>query len=565
MALINPLSNYNNCYFVAFTLIKNYNMLKKVIILLLASFSVLTINAQAQLFNDDVYKFSKVLGYIDAFYVDSVNKSKLVETSIISMLKELDPHSVYISKEDVKKMNEPLEGNFEGIGIQFNILNDTLIVVSPISGGPSEKVGLMSGDRIVRIDTNNIAGIGITNEMVFKYLRGKKGTKVIVGILRRGSKDIIDYEIIRDKIPIYSVDAAYMVDKNQKIAYIKINRFAATTMQEYRQAIERLQKEHGAKHLILDLTDNSGGYLNMAFELADEFLKPGQMVVYTEGLKVPREEYKATRRSSIEYGKVVIMIDEGSASASEIVTGAIQDWDRGIVVGRRSFGKGLVQRPVELPDGSMMRLTIARYFTPTGRLIQKSYENGSDDYHKDLINRYNHGELTNADSIHFPDSLKFSTLVNKRPVFGGGGIMPDIFVSIDTTAYSDYYRDLIRKGVVNQFVIEYIDKNRKKLEKQFIESKKANGLGYFIDNFKVDDAFMDTFFEFAKTKKVDFDQQGYDKSKEHLKTNLKALIARNIFDNSEFFEIVNTLDPVYLKAVEVILNDTLYQTKLTGK
>ncbi len=540
-------------------------MLKKVIILLLASFSVLTINAQAQLFNDDVYKFSKVLGYIDAFYVDSVNKSKLVETSIISMLKELDPHSVYISKEDVKKMNEPLEGNFEGIGIQFNILNDTLIVVSPISGGPSEKVGLMSGDRIVRIDTNNIAGIGITNEMVFKYLRGKKGTKVIVGILRRGSKDIIDYEIIRDKIPIYSVDAAYMVDKNQKIAYIKINRFAATTMQEYRQAIERLQKEHGAKHLILDLTDNSGGYLNMAFELADEFLKPGQMVVYTEGLKVPREEYKATRRSSIEYGKVVIMIDEGSASASEIVTGAIQDWDRGIVVGRRSFGKGLVQRPVELPDGSMMRLTIARYFTPTGRLIQKSYENGSDDYHKDLINRYNHGELTNADSIHFPDSLKFSTLVNKRPVFGGGGIMPDIFVSIDTTAYSDYYRDLIRKGVVNQFVIEYIDKNRKKLEKQFIESKKANGLGYFIDNFKVDDAFMDTFFEFAKTKKVDFDQQGYDKSKEHLKTNLKALIARNIFDNSEFFEIVNTLDPVYLKAVEVILNDTLYQTKLTGK
>ncbi len=539
-------------------------MYKSLLSGVLLSVLSLCVTAQNQLFNDEVYKLSKVLGYIDAFYVDTVNKNQLVESAIVAMLKDLDPHSVYISKDEVKKMNEPLEGNFEGVGVQFNILYDTLIVVSPISGGPSEKVGIQSGDRIVRIDTEWVAGIGLTNEMVFARLRGKKGTKVTVGILRGGNKNIIDYEIIRDKIPIYSVDAAYMADKKNKVAYIKINRFAATTMDEYRKAITRLQKEEGAKDLIIDLSDNSGGYLNMAFELADEFLQPGQMVVYTEGSKIPREEYKATKRSSMNYGKVVIMIDEGSASASEIVTGAIQDWDRGVVVGRRSFGKGLVQRPVDLPDGSMIRLTIARYYTPTGRLIQKSYETGVDDYNKDLVNRYNHGELLNEDSVHFPQTLKYYTLVNKRPVYGGGGIMPDIFVPIDTTSYSDYYRDLIRKGIINKFILQYMDKNRKKLEKAYKADNKTSNFEKYMSGFVIDDKFMQEFIDFATEQKLPFNEEQYLRSKNVLTLNLKALIARDLWDSSEYFEVVNPIDPVYSKALNIILDDAAYQAILKG-
>jgi len=533
-------------------------MIKKILLSVVLSVFLFNINGYSQLFNDDVYKFSKVLGLIDNFYVDTVNSSKLVEDAIVQMLKELDPHSVYITKDEVKRMNEPLQGSFDGIGIQFNIMDDTLIVVTPISGGPSEKVGIMAGDRIVTIDGENVAGIGLTNQMVFDKLRGKKGTKVDLEIKRGKSSELIDFTVIRDKIPIYSLDAAYMVDKDAKVAYIKLNRFSATTMDEYRKAVKQLKAE-GAENLILDLSNNGGGYLNMAHDLADEFLKSGQMIVYTLGTHSPRQDLRATSRGNFEQGKVVVMIDEGSASASEIVTGAIQDWDRGVVVGRRSFGKGLVQRQFGLPDGSAMRLTIARYYTPSGRCIQKSYAKGVDEYHKDLINRYNNGELLNEDSVHFPDSLKYFTLVNKRTVYGGGGILPDIFVPIDTVDYSKYYSNLIRKGILNHYVINYMDKNRKKLEKQY---KNGKDFSYYKDNFTVTDKMLKELTDYAEKEKLEFNEKEYNKSLNSLKTNIKALIARNLFSNSEFFEIINEVDPIYKKSVEVILNDDLYNKKL---
>ncbi len=518
----------------------------------------------AQIFNEDIYKFSRVMGYLDNFYVDTVNTHDLVEVAIEEMLKELDPHSIYISKEEVERMNEPLQGSFDGIGVQFNIFNDTLMVVSPISGGPSEKVGIQAGDRIIRIDDEMVAGIGLTNERVFELLRGERGTKVTLGIKRKYVSELLDFEITRDKIPIYSLDAAYMADEKNKIGYVKLNRFAATTMKEYSDAMKQL-KADGAVHLILDLTNNGGGYLNQAFELADEFLEQGQMVVYTEGQNSPREDYVSTRKSAMSYGRVVVMIDGGSASASEIVSGAVQDWDRAVIVGRRSFGKGLVQRPLNLPDGSMMRLTTAKYYTPTGRLIQKPYENGVDDYRKDLINRYNNGELSNEDSIHFPDSLKYLTMQNKRPVYGGGGIMPDIFVPIDTTDYTDYYGDLIRKGIINQFVLTYLDENRDALEGKYLESKKArksSGFDLYLKNFEITDAMLQELIAYGEEKKVPFVEDEFEISKESLRVNLKANIARDLWDSSEFFEIINGLDPIYLKALEVIQDADLYKSKL---
>ncbi|MFA6402016.1 MAG: S41 family peptidase [Salinivirgaceae bacterium] len=536
-------------------------MFKRVFFSIIISLLFFSNEGYGQLFNDEVYKFSKVFGYIDSYYVDSVNKQKLIDDAIVEILKELDPHSVYIDKKEVEKMNEPLQGNFEGIGIQFNIMDDTLMVVSPISGGPSEKVGILAGDRILRIDSTNVAGIKLTNEMVFDKLRGKKGTKVTVGISRRGEKELLDFEIIRDKIPIYSVDAAYIVNKKEKVGYIKINRFAATTMDEFRTAVKKLRSE-GAKNLILDLTDNGGGYLNMAQDLADEFLATGKMIVYTEGIKSPRQEMIATSGGTFEEGKIVLMIDEGSASASEIVSGAIQDWDRGVLVGRRSFGKGLVQRPLNLPDGSMLRLTTARYYTPTGRLIQKSYEKGNADYEKDLVNRYNNGELSNADSIHFPESQKYFTLQSKRIVYGGGGIMPDIFVPIDTTGFSNYYRDLIRKGIVNRFVLKYIDENRTMLEKKYKGSKSEQSFESYLKTFEIDDAFLKSLTDFAENDKLPFVEKDFIASKENLKINLKALIARDIWGSSESFQIFNLLDPIYIQAVNVMLNNEMYQSKL---
>lgn len=507
-------------------------------------------SSKSQVYNDQMFKISKVLNLVNTFYVDTVNQPKLAEEAIVGMLKYLDPHSMYISKEEVEEMNEPLQGNFEGVGVQFNILNDTIIVVSPIAGGPSEKVGIQAGDRFVTINGKNVAGIGIKNQDVVDKLRGAKGTTVDVGMKRRGIKEILDFRITRDKIPIYSLDASYMI--NNEVGYIKLNRFAATTMEEYYKAVEKL-KAKGAKNLIFDLQGNSGGYLNIAIDLADEFLKEDKLIVYTEGTHSPKEQYKSTNKGNFQDGRVIFLIDEGSASASEIVTGAIQDWDRGLIIGRRSFGKGLVQRPFNLPDGSMIRLTIARYYTPTGRLIQKSYEGGYNDYSRDLVNRYNKGELLNEDSIHFPDSLKFKTMLYKRNVYGGGGIMPDIFVAIDTTSISEYYRNIVRKGVLNKFVLTYTDKNRKDILAKYptFEEYKAK--------FDVSEEILNLLIADGEKEKITFVKEDFDKAKSLIQTQIKALIARDVWDSSEFYEIFNVENNALTEAIKVISDPVQYK------
>ncbi len=525
--------------------------MKKIVLILGFVFFLSTswgqVNSQASL------KLQRALDIINLFYVDSVNNNKLVEAPIIEMLKTLDPHSTYISKDEVQEMNEPLEGNFEGIGIQFNIFNDTILVVNPIPGGPSEKLGIRAGDRIVKIDGQNVAGVGIKNNEVFKKLRGKKGTQVTVSIQRRGEKDLLDFTITRDKIPIYSLDASYMIDK--EIGYIKLNRFSATTMEEFKKAITKL-KASGMKDLILDLAGNGGGYLNAAVDLADEFLDDRKMIVYTQGLTSPRTDYRATSNGEWQNGRLVIIVDEGSASASEIVSGAVQDWDRGLIVGRRTFGKGLVQRPFNLNDGSMIRLTVARYYTPSGRLIQKPYEKGFNEYSKEIINRYNKGELTNADSIHFPENQKYQTLVSKRTVYGGGGIMPDIFVPLDTNAYTKYYRSLMQKGLIYRFVLQYMDKDRENLKKSY------PSFSNFKANFEVKEAMLDSLASLAKKEKIEFTDEEKQTSAESIKNMIKALLARDLWDNSEYFEIINPRREEYVKAIEVLKDKKLYQKKL---
>lgn len=499
-------------------------------------------------------KFGQFLNYLENRYVDSINGSDVVEQCITYYLSKLDPHSIYISADDVRKMNEPLQGNFEGIGIQFNILNDTLFVVSPVPGGPSEKVGLRAGDRIVKVDGKNIAGIGLTNEMVFSLLRGEKGTKVSVSVYRKHVKGLLDFTITRDKIPINSIDASYVVHGN--IGYIKLSRFALNSTKEFMKAAEDL-KQKGVENIILDLTGNAGGYLDVATSLADQFLSDGRLIVYTKGLHSPRHDYLATSKGIFEKGHVIILIDEGSASASEILSGAIQDWDRGIIIGRRSFGKGLVQQQLGLPDGSMIRLTVARYYTPTGRLIQKPYNQGLKKYEEDIYDRYRHGEFENKDSIHFPDSLKYKTLLHCRTVFGGGGIMPDIFVPLDTSGYSDYYSGLIRKGILNQFVLEYVDKNRKKLLNTYPSFEK------FKDKEAVTKEILDQMTAYAAKEGLPLNQEQFDLSKKDIKLTLKAYIARDLWTTNEFYEIINENDKNFLKAVEVMDNWDKYQKILT--
>jgi len=514
---------------------------------------ILPARIYSQYLTEDIFKFSRALGYISSYYVDSVDSKQLVEDAIVNILKDLDPHSVYIPADEVKEMNEPLEGNFEGIGIQFNVLNDTIYVISPISGGPSEKVGIRAGDRIVEIDGENVAGIEISTKGVRDRLLGEKGTKVKVGVKRKHTKDVLYFTITRDKIPIYSVDAAYLV-KNE-IAYIKINRFASTTMDEFTEKMNSL-KGQGAKSLILDLRGNGGGYLDKAIDLANQFLEQGQLIVYTKGLQSPRTESRSDGTGMFKEGNVLVLIDEGSASASEIVSGAIQDWDRGIIVGRRSFGKGLVQKPMFLPDGSMIRLTVARYYTPTGRLIQKPYTNGYEEYEKELLDRYEHGEFLNRDSINLPDSLKYNTLKNNRIVYGGGGIMPDIFVPLDTTKVSAYYSKMVREGALNSFVLEYIDKNRKKLVSNYPDFKTFN------DKFIVTEKVLKELVEHGVENKIEAKENEFEESKEYFSLIIKALIARDIWDMSEYFEIVNSRDKGFEKAVEIMLNWDQYQEQV---
>ena len=453
-------------------------------------------------------------------------------------------------------MNEPLQGSFDGIGIQFNMMNDTLFVIQVISGGPSEKVGIIAGDRILMVNDTSIAGRKLKTTDIMKRLKGPKGTIANVKVLRRGEKNLIDFRIIRDKIPFFSLDASYMVDKS--IGYIRISRFGATTYDEFMTALTTLQTQ-GMKSLILDLEDNGGGYLNAATNIADEFLKSKELIVYTEGVHQPKEETLATAKGNFQDGKLVVLIDESSASASEIVTGAIQDWDRGVVVGRRSFGKGLVQRPIPLPDGSMIRLTIARYYTPAGRCIQKSYEEGAEKYSKDLIERYNKGEMAHADSIHFPDSLKAYTKVNRRVVYGGGGIMPDIFVPIDTTHYTNYHRELVAKGILNKFCLNYIEDNRKQLKTNYptIES--------YISGFEVNDEMLKKLTKTAETEKIKSDSAQLVKAKPLLLTQIKALMARDLFDMAAYFKVANRDNETFKKGVSILQDERRYTKLLLGK
>lgn len=488
-------------------------------------------------------KFQRLLALIDAFYVEDADLNKISEKAIVSMLSELDPHSVYISKEEVMEMNEPLEGGFFGIGIQFNILRDTLIVVATVPGGPSERVGLNAGDRIVAIDGENVAGIGLTNSGVRKRLKGEKGTLVEVKVKRGSSVDPIDFRIIRDKIPIHSLDAAYMLD--DKTGYIKIARFAATTVQEFESAVRELQKR-GMKDLVFDLTGNTGGYLGAAIGISDHFLKDDKLIVYTDGIANGRKNSYSSYRGFFEEGRLVVMIDENSASASEIVSGAVQDWDRGVILGRRSFGKGLVQRQFPLTDSSMIRLTTAHYYTPSGRCIQKPYNNGVRDYRLDILKRYSSGELVSKDSISFADSLMYKTRVKQRTVYGGGGIMPDVFVGIDTTKNFTYFNLLIRKNVIYPWVVDYMDKHRKKIE------KKYSNIEMFRKNFFVTDKMMDEIVKAGEKVGVKKDEKLYDEVIDDIKLHIKSLIARDLWDMTELYMITNEKNKVLKKALELL-------------
>jgi carboxyl-terminal processing protease len=496
-------------------------------------------------------KLESLLYHIDRMYVDEVNKDELVEAAIIRMLEELDPHSIYIPKEDLEEVNEPLKGNFDGIGVQFNLIRDTIYVVDAIAGGPSERLGIRAGDRIITINDSTVAGVGFRNSDVMNRLRGPKGTKVKVGIQRRAEPALLEFVITRDKIPIFSVEAAYMA--TPKVGYIKVSRFSATTMKEFRNKLSEL-KAAGMQDLVLDLQGNGGGYLRTAIEMADEFLGDRRLIVYTEGRNSPRDETYATKEGGFEKGRLVVLVDEGSASASEIVSGAVQDWDRGLIVGRRSFGKGLVQRPVMLPDGSAVRLTISRYFTPSGRCIQKSYEEGTEAYQREKEQRLTSGELTSADSLQPGDTLKYFTM-NKRVVYGGGGISPDIFVPIDTVHSSNYFGLLVRRGTLNTFALQYVDLHRTELLKAYPDANK------FLAAFNVDQQLVDQLVAQAEKEGVEPDEAGLSRSRELLETRLKALIARDLWDTSAYWMVINAQNPVdrsFQRALEA-LSDNTYQ------
>lgn len=485
-------------------------------------------------------KINDVINYIRQEYVDTINQRQIVDNTITQILQNLDPHSSYIPADELKSVNEPLEGNFEGIGIEFHIQNDTIMVVSTIAGGPSETIGLRPGDRIVEVDGKNVAGIGIKNEDVFKYLRGQEGTKVAIKVKRSGLSKLLDFTIVRGKIPIRSIETAFMASPNT--GYIKISRFAANTYEEFMDALNKM-KEQSAQNLIIDLRGNPGGYLDAATALANEFLKGKKLIVYTQGKARPRKEYYSNGEGTFENGKLFVLIDEGSASASEILSGALQDWDRAEIIGRRSFGKGLVQEQTLFPDGSAMRLTVARYYTPTGRSIQKPYTDGTLAYDDEVIERYKHGEMINADSTHFNDSLKYKTPGGKI-VYGGGGIMPDIFVPIDTTSDNEFSRAVFAFGIVSKFCYDYVDHNRNLLG-------VYKTLEQYEKNFKTEPKVFSDFIAYAISNKIRPDEKNIASSKSLISNQLKANIARLLFGNDGYYRITLQEDKAYKIAVEL--------------
>ena len=515
---------------------------------------ICAITAQAQKAgNEAIRKLQMAEFAIANLYVDSVDENKLVEEAIIKMLAQLDPHSTYNDAEEVKKMNEPLQGNFEGIGVQFQMIEDTLLVVQPVSNGPSEKVGILAGDRIIAVNDSAIAGVKMSTEEIMSRLRGAKGSEVKLTIVRRGVNEPLYFTVKRDKIPILSLDASYMIQP--QTGYIRINRFGATTPEEFLKALKQLQKK-GMKDLILDLQGNGGGYLNAAIDLANEFLQQKDLIVYTEGRAARRSNFYAKGNGNFKDGRLIVLVDEYSASASEIVTGAIQDWDRGVIVGRRTFGKGLVQRPIDLPDGSMIRLTIARYYTPSGRCIQKPYDktanldgklNGEDTlekYNQELIDRFNHGELMHADSIHFPDSLKYQTKKLARTVYGGGGIMPDVFVPQDTTGVSSYLIEVSNRGLIIQFSFQYTDRNRAKLstfenEQDLLKYLRRQGI-------------VEQFIRFADSKGVKRRNLLIHRSYKLLERNLYGNIIYNTLGKEAYIRYINESDATVKKALEIL-------------
>ena len=523
--------------------------------LLLAFAVMLTLGAIAERIPSSISKLLNAEYAIKSCYVDSVDENKLVEDAIIGMLEKLDPHSQFTTAKETQELEEPLQGEFSGIGIQFNLKQDTLYVIQTIPNGPSERVGMLPGDRIIYVNDTTIAGVKIKNTDIQKKLRGKKGTKVTVKVKRGTHPELITFVITRDKIPLHSVDAAYMLD--EKTGYIKISSFGAKT---YNEMIDKLHllKKKGMRQLVVDLSDNGGGYMDAAIQMVNEFLDDGQLIVYTEGLNQSRAEAKANGRGEFKDMKLVVIMSQYSASASEIFAGAIQDWDRGLVLGRRSFGKGLVQRPFKFEDGSMMRLTVARYHTPSGRCIQKPYVKGDKKgYDADLLTRYNAGEYYNIDSIQFNDSLKYTSLKNHRVVYGGGGIMPDVFVPVDTTEYSKYYRDMLAKGVIYQFALDYVDKNRKALKSSYPNVEK------FDQFFSLSDDDMQAFIAAGEKEKVAFNEEQYATSKEVFKCYLKGLIARDLYTEDNAFNIIVNHRNRDLKEALRLINDTSrYQSLL---
>jgi carboxyl-terminal processing protease len=489
-------------------------------------------------FMKNIMKFREVMTYIDRAYVDPVNSGELVETAIVKMLENLDPHTIYIPKKDVELSDSDLRGEFEGVGIEFNIFRDTIAVLAPLSGGPSEKVGLMAGDKIVTVDGETVAGIGITNRGVIDRLRGPKGTKVVVGIKRRSNKNLLKFTITRDKIPQYSVDAGYMI--SDEVGYIKISRFSETTYEEFHDKLASLV-DSGMKKLIVDLQGNPGGYMDRAVNISDEMIGGNAMIVSQNG-KEPRAnaEYRAHIPGLFEDGPLIVLINEGSASGSEIVAGAIQDNDRGLLVGRRSFGKGLVQSLFRLSDGSELRLTIAKYYTPSGRSIQRPYTNGVSEYNKDLKNRYDHGEFFHADSIRFTDSLKFQTKKG-RIVYGGGGIMPDYFVPWDTTMNSGYYSALLGTNILREYALKYYEQNKNKLDKMTWDE--------YYNHFEVDDAMLKNLIEMGEANEIKYKENEFKRSEKMIRIIIKGTIARNIWDREKYFMIINELNEAYEKAL----------------